>query len=188
MRRRRAALPQRRPVFFGCEGESEFGYGALVRRLQEEHRRDLHLDVTLLRPGGGDPLALVELACQKIRDTERKRDIHYSFRVVLLDSDKLGHDRQRDERMSHLAETEELLLIWQKPCHEGFLLRHLDGCQTLRPQTPADALSELLRRWPNYRKGSSAARLLTRIRAEQIAAAATVEPSLREFLHNIGFL
>jgi hypothetical protein len=90
--------------------------------------------------------------------------------------------------MSHLAETQGLLLIWQKPSHEGFLLRHLAGCQTLRPQTPADALSELLRRWPNYRKGSSEARLLTRIRAEQIAAAAAVEPSLHEFLHNIGFL
>jgi hypothetical protein len=85
MRRRRAALPQRRPVLLGCEGESEFGYGALVRRLREGHSRDLHLDVTLLRPGGGDPLALVELACQKIRDTERKRDIHYSLRAVLLD-------------------------------------------------------------------------------------------------------
>jgi hypothetical protein len=188
MRRRRAALPQRRPVFLGCEGESEFGYGALVRPLREERRRDLHLDVTLLRPGGGDPLALVELACQKIHDTERKRDIRYSFRAVLLDSDQLGHNKQRDETMSRLAKTQGLLLIWQEPSHEGFLLCHLDGCQTLRPQTPADALSELLRRWPNYRKGNSAAQLLTRIRAEQVAAAATVEPSLREFLLKIGFL
>ncbi len=58
MRRRRTARPQRRPVFLGCEGESERGYGTLIGRLRDELRPDLHLDVTLLRPGGGDPLAL----------------------------------------------------------------------------------------------------------------------------------
>lgn len=181
-------LPQRRPVFLGCEGESERGYGTLVGRLREARGRDLHLDVTLLRPGGGDPLALVELACQKIRTNERKRNIRYSLRAVLVDSDKLGSDRQRDERLFQLAKTQKLLLIWQKPSHEAFLLRHLDRCQTLRPQTPDDALAELLRHWPNYTKGSSAAQLLRRIGAQEIAAAASVEPSLRDFLQRIGFL
>lgn len=188
MRRRRPALPQRRPVFFGCEGESEFGYGALIRRLREECRRDLHLDVTLLRPGGGDPLALVELACRKIASTERSRDIRYSIRAVLLDSDKLGRNQQRDQSMFQLAKSEDLRLIWQEPSHEALLLRHLDGCQTLRPQTPAAALTELLRQWPDYTKGGSAAQLSRRIGAQQITAAASVEPSLREFLRAIGFL
>jgi hypothetical protein len=113
MRLRRPALPQRRPVFFGCEGESEFGYGALIRRLLEQHRRDLHLDVILLRPGGGDPLALVELACQKITRNERSRNIRYSIRAVLLDSDKLGGNQQRDQTMFRLAQSQDLRLIWQ---------------------------------------------------------------------------
>lgn len=188
MRLRRPALPQRRPVFFGCEGESEFGYGALIRRLLEQHRRDLHLDVILLRPGGGDPLALVELACQKITRNERSRNIRYSIRAVLLDSDKLGGNQQRDQTMFQLAQSQDLRLIWQQPSYEALLLRHLDGCQALRPQTPATALTELLRYWPDYVKGSSAAQLLRRIGAKQIAAAAAVEPSLREFLSDIGFL
>ncbi len=187
MRRCRPALPQRRPIFLGCEGESERGYAELIRRLREERRRDLHLDVTLLRPGGGDPLALVELACRKIRDNERKRDIRYSIRAVLLDSDRRGSDSRRDQRMFQLANTEQVLLIWQEPSHEALLLRHLDGCQTLRPQTPADAKAELLRRWPHYSKGSSAAQLLKRIGIEQIMAAASVEQSLREFLIAIEF-
>jgi hypothetical protein len=61
-------------VFFGCEGESERGYGALINRFIENYRKDIHLDIVLLRPGGGDPLALVELAARLIKEGERKRD------------------------------------------------------------------------------------------------------------------
>jgi hypothetical protein len=68
------------------------------------------------------------------------------------------------------------------------LLRHLDGCQALRPQTPADALAELLRHWPDYTKGSSATQLMKRIGVDQITTAASVEPLLRDFLQRIGFL
>jgi hypothetical protein len=68
MRRRRSLIPQRRRIFLGCEGESERAYGALVGRLLEKRRRDRHLDVVLLRPGGGDPLALLELAIKRIAD------------------------------------------------------------------------------------------------------------------------
>jgi hypothetical protein len=188
MRLRRTARPQRRPVFLGCEGESERGYGTLIGRLRDELRRDLHLDVTLLRPGGGDPLALVELACQKIAHNERNRDIRYSVRAILLDSDNLGKSPTRDQNMFRIARGAGLRLLWQEPSHEALLLRHLDGCQTLRPQSPAAALAELMRHWPDYSKGSSADRLSKRISPEQIAAAASVEPSLREFLHAIGFL
>ena len=34
--------------------------------MRDELRPDLHLEIALLRPGGGDPLALVELASEKI--------------------------------------------------------------------------------------------------------------------------
>jgi hypothetical protein len=70
MRRRPTVRPQRRPIFLGCEGESERGYGRLIGRLCDETRRDLYLDVTLLRLGGGDPLALVEMARQIIARNE----------------------------------------------------------------------------------------------------------------------
>jgi hypothetical protein len=90
--------------------------------------------------------------------------------------------------MVRIAQAAGLHLLWQEPCHEALLLRHLEGCQTLRPQSPAAALDELMRRWPDFSKGSSADRLSIRIGAQQIAAAASVEPSLREFLDAIGFL
>jgi hypothetical protein len=51
-------------------------------------------------------------------------------RAVLLDTDRRGQAPQRDMRMVELAQRTRLRLIWQEPCHEAFLLRHLEGCQT----------------------------------------------------------
>jgi hypothetical protein len=44
-------------------------------------------------------------------------------------------------------------LIWQEPCHEAVLLRHVAGCDQLRPQTSAAAIAELRKCWPDYQKG-----------------------------------
>ena len=187
MRRHRLGRPQRRTVFLGCEGDSERAYGALISRLHEEHRHDLYLHVVLLKPGGGDPLTLVERACHSIVEYERKRDIRYAVRAVLLDGDRRGQSPQRDMRMVELAQSTHLRFIWQEPCHEALLLRHLEGCQTLRPPSSALAMVELRRRWPDYVKGISAVQLAKRISIREIAWAASVEPSLREFLYAIGF-
>jgi hypothetical protein len=106
MRRHRLARPQRRPVFLGCEGDSERAYGALISRLYEEHRRDLYLDTVLLKPGGGDPLTLVERACHRIVENERKRDIRYAVRAVLLDTDRRGQGRRASDG-SHYTYTQD---------------------------------------------------------------------------------
>jgi hypothetical protein len=90
MRRRRLIIPQRRRVYLGCEGESERGYGARIGRLLGNRRRDVHLHVDLLRPGGGDPLALIDLARRRIAEGERKSESPYVHRAVLMDSDRLG--------------------------------------------------------------------------------------------------
>ena len=188
MRRpRHPFIPQRRRVFFGCEGDSERGYGGLIGRLLEEQRRDIHLDVTLLKPGGGDPLALVERAIKYIRENERKREAPYALRVLLLDSDTLGRNLLRDVEIRPLAENADLRLIWQEPCHEALLLRHFEGCAQLRPQTVNQALAQLRQRWPDYAKGLPAARLEQRIGHTELSRIITVEPALADFLTGIGY-
>jgi hypothetical protein len=177
---------QRRRVFLGCEGESEQGYGALLRRLLETRRQDVHLDVVLLRPGGGDPLALIELAQRLIANSERKREAPYALRAVLLDSDKLGQVPERDARID--AAALGIKLIWQEPCHEALLLRHLAGCRYLRPATPDLAMAELAWHWPEYTKGLSAMRLAERIGENEVRYALQVELGLAGFLSDIGFI
>jgi hypothetical protein len=187
MRRRRRVIPQRRRVYLGCEGESERGYGALVSRLLENRRRDVHLHVDLLRPGGGDPLALIELARKRIAEGERKSESAYVYRVVLMDADRLGQSALRDAQIAPTAQATRIQIIWQRPCHEALLLRHLEGCQQLRPPTSAQALAELQQRWPEYVKGMPALRLADQIDHAALQRVLQVEAELAGFLANIGY-
>ena len=187
MRRRRLVIPQRRRVYLGGEGESERGYGALVGRLLESRRRDVHLHVDLLRPGGGDPLALVELARRRIAEGERKSESPYVHRAVLIDADRLGQSPLRDAQVSLIAQGARIQIIWQSPCHEALLLRHLEGCQQLRPPTSPLALAELQQRWPEYVKGMPALRPSDRIDHAALQRVLEVEAELAAFLANIGY-
>jgi len=78
-------------------------------------------------------------------------------------------------------------VIWQTPCHEALLLRHLDGCQQLRPPTSPQALAELRQRWPEYVKGMPAFRLADRIDNAAIRRALQVETELAGFLADLGY-
>ena len=188
MRRRRFIIPQRRRVFLGCEGESERGYGALLGRLLENRRRDVHLHVELLRPGGGDPLALIELAQRRISQGERKSESPYIYRAVLMDADRLGQSPNRDAQIAAIAQAAHIQVVWQRPCHEALLLRHLEGCQQLRPPTSAQALADLRQRWPEYVKGMPALRLADQIDHGAIERVRHVEAELADFLAGIGYI
>ena len=187
MRRRRLLIPQRRRIFLGCEGESERGYGALIGRLLESQRRDVHLQVVLLKPGGGDPLALIEQARKRILEGDRKSESPYVHRAALIDGDRLGQAPLRDAQIAPIAQAARIRVIWQTPCHEALLLRHLDGCQQLRPPTSPQALAELRQRWPEYVKGMPAFRLADRIDDAAIRRALQVETELAGFLADLGY-
>jgi hypothetical protein len=87
-----------------------------------------------------------------------------------------------------LAAQSSIAVIWLSPSFEAFLLRHLEGCETLRPPNSAIALQELKKRWPTYQKALSAMRLAERISQAEVERCASVEPQFRDLLTNIGFL
>jgi hypothetical protein len=182
--RRPRILPRTR-IYLGCEGESEQSYGARLGQIADSASLHLHIDNDVLRPGGGDPLALVELAVRRIAEREKRRGA-FEFRAILLDRDKLGQNPDRDNRIDPLAAATGLTLIWQKPCHEGFLLRHFAGHETARPATADIAMQELKRIWPDYYKAMPAIQLAVRIDIEDIRRASVVEPQFASFLHQIG--
>lgn len=61
MSRRRPFWPHRVPILIGREGESERGYVAFLGRFADEVGLAVHIDSMDLQPGGGDPLAIVQL-------------------------------------------------------------------------------------------------------------------------------
>lgn len=187
MRGRRGARPQRKRLFVGCEGDSERGYAALLQRYAECDGLLVHIDPVLLQPGGGDPCALVERALTLLAQRERRHGEPYAERFVILDTDKLRQSPQRDARARQIAERAGLLLVWQNPCHEAMLLRHLETCANLQPPTTPLAIQQLRHRWPAYEKGMAAVRLAERIDLAGARRVAQNDVELAALLAAIGF-
>ena len=184
--RKVATIKPRRRVFVGCEGESERSYVALLRLLPSIKRLHVHLDPVVLNPGSGDPAKLIERAAQRLQECTRQHG-KYIARAVLLDSDTRGRAPDREERAFAIAKKLRMTLIWQEPCHEALLLRHLDGCDRSLPATSEQAMRELQSHWPEYRKGLPASDLARRLGDIELSRAVLVETSLHAFLKQIGF-
>jgi hypothetical protein len=183
----RLRIQQRTRIYLGCEGQSEQSYGARLSQIAEAAGLHLYFDNDVLQPGGGDPLALVELATRRIREKEAKRTT-FAFRTILLDRDKWGIKPERDAQIEPLAKRNRLHLIWQEPCHEGFLLRHLVGQQNARPQTSDLASQALTRIWTEYHKPMAAMHLAGKIDLQALRRGCLVEETLAGFLDQIGLV
>lgn len=181
MSRRRPYIPQRRRIFLGCEGQSEGGYATLLARTARE-TPNIHvfINVKVLNPGAGNPLALVQKAIRLIDNDEEP----YVLRAILLDA---GPQVGIETRAAKLAETKGIRLIWQKPDHEALLLRHLPDCQMKQPPHGA-SFNALRAEWPQYTKGMTAHQLSSRISLDGIRQACAVETELRDFLSDIGLI
>lgn len=179
----RITFRRRRPVFVGCEGQSEQAYGQLLRDLIGESTVAIHFQVVLLGAGAGSPEAKIRKALLEIEKFQRQRSKFWK-KVVLLDTD-IANGAQK-QTVDSLAMENGIQIIWQEPCHEAFLLRHLPNCGNLRPPTTAAAESKLRTLWPGYQKPMTRQQLATRINIDQLRQAVAVEPTLASFLHGIG--
>lgn len=133
--------------------------------------------------GGGDPLALVEEAVMR----NRRNGDRSTKRSLLLDSDLRGADHNRDQKAFALARQYRIALIWQDPCHEGFLLRHFEGFDGHRPVDPIAAERQLRGVWPDYKKGMDATGYEGKLRVAHLVRIRQVEPLLNDFLNDIGW-
>ena len=186
MTRAQRIIPRRRTVFLGCEGESGQAYAQVLYDIIREQGIDVHLEIVLLSPGAGSPSAKIKLAAQKIAEHERKREKFWS-RAVLLDSDLVDNDASERNNTEQLASSSRIFIVWQKPCHEAFLLRHLPNCKQLRPPTSALAASTLRAEWPGYEKPMTRIKVAKVVGRSHVWQAASAESELRSFLTDIGW-
>jgi len=147
----RRTIAARRPVFLGCEGESEQAYCIVLEDIINQTIRNVHLETTLLGEGAGSPLAKIKKAIKKIEHYERTRSKFWK-KAVLIDSDVIEQNAEQKNETENLAFLHGIRIIWQNPCHEAFLLRHLPNCAQLRPPTSVLSNSALIAQWPNYQK------------------------------------
>lgn len=186
-RRRPPHIPQRRPVYIGCEGASEASYAGFLQDLLREAGLPVHLIVEELGPGAGDPLARVDMAVRRLAHLRRKRTAPHE-RFVLLDDDQAQRDPQRADRAKRMAAENSIVIVWQRPCFEAVLLRHLDGRATHRPPDTPGARRALVHDWPEYQKPMNRADLARRLDLAAVLRAGAVEPELVALLRCLGLL
>ena len=187
MMARRPTIEPKKPIYLGCEGDSEVAFGQVINDLLQSRNVPIFLHTESLAPAAGDPLTRVQRAVQRIKELNRKRGRFY-LKAILMDSDQVADVPQRAAQARKIATRENIGLIWQDPCHEAVLLRHMAGCSAHRPPTCTLAERALKAQWPAYNKPMARAQLAERINFDAIHQAATVEPELRAFLENIGLL
>jgi hypothetical protein len=182
--RRRHLIEPKRPIFLGCEGQSETGYGALIAGFADEVGLRVHLEIVDLAPAG-DPLGRVQKAAARIDHLRRRRGT-FTEKFILLDSDQQAENPQRTAQARALAARLDITLVWQGPCHEAMLLRHLPGRAANRPPTSQAAHQSLANEWPEYVKPMARVDLIRRLDLAAARRAAEVEPGLMELLRAIG--
>ena len=182
---RRPIKQPKKPVFLGCEGESEVAYGQVLNDHLRAAALPVHLHVEVLAPGAGDPLARVKRALQRIAEHERRRS-KFWLKAIFMDSDQAARGPERFAEAKRLATQHRIALIWQDPCHEALLLRHMPNCSDRRPPISRVAIQALKGLWPEYERPMARAQLARRIDPDAIRQAAGVEPELRAFLEDIG--
>jgi hypothetical protein len=187
MKTRRPIIPQRRVIFVGCEGDSEAAYAGLLQDFATNAGLHIHLSIAPLAPGAGDPLDRVEMAVRRIVYL-RKTRIAPEERFVLLDRDQADRDPARGLRAQQIADQNDIHILWQRPCFEAVLLRHLPGRAANRPPQTQDAQAALRNEWAQYRKPMSRSDLAKRISLEDVLRAATVEPDLERLLRCLGLI
>ena len=185
MPRAHGYILQRRRFLVACEGDSEVGYAALLQRLAGESNIAVHLDIRDCH--GGDPLTIVETAVRELSARKVRRGA-YVGQAIFLDADRRDDDPDRTALADRLIVKYGFRGIWSEPAFEALLLKHLPGCERLRPATPAIAVQRLQERWQGYRKGMTASDLRARLDRAVVQRAASVLPELREFLVDIQLL
>ncbi|WP_075291444.1 RloB domain-containing protein [Pararhizobium arenae] len=186
-RRRAPHIELRRPVYVGCEGASEVGYIGFLQDIIRDANLPVHLHVDELGPGAGDPLSRIEMAVFRLSQLQRKRSAPEE-RFALLDFDQAERDPRRAERASQLAAANKINILWQRPCFEALLLRHLIGRAAKRPPDTPGAIKALRKEWPEYQKPMTRANLARRIDRDAVMRAANVEVDLQALLRCIGLL
>lgn len=179
--RRRHSIEPRRVVFIGCEGKSEQAFARFLERCCGAKGLHLHLHVKSM--DGGDSLSVVEAAGRYLAKRRWTRDV--DARLVLLDRDRMPDDRRAGRDAERAAKVHKLEIIVQNPNLEGVLLR-LHAGHEQRRVAARDALVELRRVWPEYRKPPSADSLADRFTPSDLWRAARHDDQLRRLLDVLG--
>ena len=179
-------MPRRikRPVFVACEGGSEAGYIRWLNRLATE--QGVPVAFTARNMKGGDPVDIAERAIRFLRRSMGGPKT-YRGKYLFLDRDLSINSQHVLDQAVQSAERHSFRIVWQKICHEGFLLKHFSETENRNPPNARACKVALFDVWPDYRKGLDAIEYESRLTIENLARARGNLPELDAFLNDIGW-
>ncbi|MGC8532727.1 MAG: RloB domain-containing protein [Acidiphilium sp.] len=179
-------IPQRKRIFVGGEGASECNYVKWLRDLCRDKKIPVTLDIHDLGRGGNS-LNRIEMAARKIRHEEQNRE-QYKHKFLILDADKIENQHEEQACKDKATENGKLIIVWQRPCHEAFLLRHFTPRKNQLPATSAHAMTQLKKCWPAYQKNMPVRQIGQTLSLDGARRAAKNLSEFQEFLRIIGLL
>ncbi len=182
--RRKIEQPRQKPVILFGEGKSELGYARWLNRLARSNKMPVFILSDQLL--GGDPLTLVKKVLEKLQE-QRRRGRIYKMVGVMMDGDRFGEDRQKDQEALRIIENKNFHLIRQQPDHEGFLLRHFQQSKHLTPVDARQSMRELRKVWEDYDKGLNALQYEKMLSLDHLSCARAHHKGLNDFLRSIGW-
>jgi len=177
--------PQLKRVFLGCEGDSERSYGAWLQAVAEDYKIPVPVDTYPDIGGGNQPCDIIERCISEMLQREARYGSYFS-RAILLDSDNIDNDPNRNYAAIQQAETQNVKILLQVFEHEAFLLRHIAGHEHTRPNK-GEGRTALQTAWPEYRRKFGKVQLYDKFVLEDLRRVCTIEAELREFLRSISF-
>ena len=178
---RSRAVPARTPVFIAVEGPSDEAFVKFLQGLCDEERVHVHLSASVAH--GGDSLAVVEHAMRYLARSSARNQ--FSRKLVLLDADRIDQDRKAKRDAASAAKRSGLELVYVQPNLEGLLIR-LHPEHERRQVVARDAMRELRKIWPEYRKPPTAVRLRRRFGLDDLRRAALHDGELAKLLRIAG--
>ena len=174
----------KRPIYVACEGKSETGYIRWLNRLADAHGVPVALTAHDMK--GGAPTEIAKKAIRFLRGSIGGPKT-YRGKYLILDRDPSVNSRQVLDRAMQMAEKHSFGIVWQRICHECFLLKHFSQTERLNPSTADGCSRALLGVWPEYCKGMDATDYERQLSTDKLARARGNLPELDAFLNDIGW-
>ncbi len=173
---------KRARFFLAVEGESEQSFVAWLQGLSE---KDHHIFLDAVVLGGGGFPSMLEKAVS-FHERRSKTRGAYRDRFLMVDQDRVMHGDWSIEKLRREAAKHKMLLVVQRPNHEGLLLR-LMGTKGRDIPEGSGALTQIRTQWPSYEKPVNAHTLARRFSLEDLLRVSAVDADLGMLLKHLGF-
>ena len=172
-------------VFWGCEGQSEISYAAFLNELFE--RASIPVRLKAFDLGGAGSVAVKIYKATKILRSERSKGSKFKQKFVMMDIDRAESDPIEKSKADIEARNSKIGVLWQRPCFEGFLIKHFEEIRDRNPPNCKVAEAVLKTVWADYDKPETARRLTKRLQFDpHIKSLLTVESQFKRVFEGFG--